>query len=148
VAGCGDGGEVKILNERGLDVVGITIIENEKVKAESYGIHNVMIMDFHKMDFADKTFDCVYANNSIEHAIAPYVVMCEFNRVLRDGGFTVVVIPNAPWTECASHYPYSVMTSNQFNALIKMTGFELVKQCAVKRGSEIIYLVQKTKVVQ
>lgn len=51
------------------------------------------IADFLALPFADSTFDCVYADNSLEHAFDVDATLAEARRVLVEGGVLVAAIP-------------------------------------------------------
>lgn len=50
--------------------------------------------DFTDLPFPDASFDCVYADNSLEHAFDADLTLREVHRVLGDGGVLVAAIPS------------------------------------------------------
>ncbi len=52
------------------------------------------LADFQSLPFADESFDCVYADNSLEHAFNVDATLKEVFRVLRCGGVLVAAIPS------------------------------------------------------
>ena len=61
-----------------------------------------VVADFLALPFADGTFDCVYADNVLEHAFDVDATLAEAQRVLEDGGVLVAAIPpdsyDTTWT--------------------------------------------------
>ncbi|HSZ15144.1 MAG TPA: methyltransferase domain-containing protein [Solirubrobacteraceae bacterium] len=51
------------------------------------------VADFLALPFADRTFDCVYADNTLEHAFDVHATLVEAHRVLADGGVLLAAIP-------------------------------------------------------
>ncbi len=51
------------------------------------------VADFLALPFADGTFDCVYADNSLEHAFDVDRTLAETRRVLAEGGLLLAAIP-------------------------------------------------------
>lgn len=65
-----------------------------------------VVGDFAALPFADKSFDCVYADNTLEHAYDVGATLAEAHRVLRDGGALVAAIPSDarnPRFHCDNH---------------------------------------------
>jgi ubiquinone/menaquinone biosynthesis C-methylase UbiE len=52
------------------------------------------VEDFAALSFADGAFDCVYADNSLEHAFDVDRTLGEIRRVLCDGGVLVAALPS------------------------------------------------------
>jgi len=90
--GCNAGYESTHLEQLCFELISIDISEKGIEKTKKRGI-NAFVMDMHKLTFENDTFDCVYANNVIEHAIRPNIVLNEIHRVLKNGGFFVFAIP-------------------------------------------------------
>ena len=55
--------------------------------------------------FADATFDGVVASHVIEHTANPLAVLAEFHRVLKPGGYLVLVVPDRHLTFDAPRRP-------------------------------------------
>ncbi|MDQ2657631.1 MAG: methyltransferase domain-containing protein [Bacteroidota bacterium] len=50
-------------------------------------------MDIHRMPFADESFDCVLCNHVLEHVTDDIAAMKEIARVLKPGGFAILLVP-------------------------------------------------------
>ncbi|MBI5420536.1 MAG: methyltransferase domain-containing protein, partial [Deltaproteobacteria bacterium] len=62
--------------------------------------------DFQNLPFPGGSFDCVYADNSLEHAFDVDGVLSELSRVLRKGGVLVAAVPSDarnPGKICDNH---------------------------------------------
>jgi len=92
--GCGAGYWTKRLNDNITKTIGIDISEDFLAKAQKrYPEIEFYKMDFHKIDFSDEYFDCVYADNVLEHSPNPQKVLKEIYRVLTKKGLIVALIP-------------------------------------------------------
>ena len=75
------GAEVKALRELGHMAIGIDIAYPEKSPYTFYG-------DFHKIEFSDNTFDCVYSN-CLDHVYDYEKMISEIKRVLNKDGIII-----------------------------------------------------------
>lgn len=50
--------------------------------------------DAHKLEFAARTFDAVFALEVMEHVFEPQVVFKEIRRVLKKNGYVIVLVPS------------------------------------------------------
>jgi len=92
--GCGTGYWTKKLNDKIAKTIGIDVSGEFIQKAkENYSNLEFYKMDFHKLDFLDNSFDCIYADNVLEHSPYPNKVFREIYRVLSDKGFFIALIP-------------------------------------------------------
>jgi SAM-dependent methyltransferase len=96
--GCGAGGwSERIASEHPwLKVTGIDAGAEFIVAARGRHAANrveFVVADFLALPFADGTFDCVYADNVLEHAFDVDATLSEVYRVLGDGGVLLAAIP-------------------------------------------------------
>lgn len=97
-AGCGVGGSsIWLAKNRGAEVTGITLVENQRVKAEKlakkYGVSNktsFLVRDYFKTGFADNTFHVVWAIESACYAEDKGAFLREVKRILRPKGRLVI----------------------------------------------------------
>ncbi|MDE3058748.1 MAG: methyltransferase domain-containing protein [Bacteroidota bacterium] len=102
-----------------MNVVGADIGKEFIEKARSrYATDRVSfeIADFTNLPFEKDTFDCIYADNTLEHAFDVNATLCEAYRVLKTGGLLVAAIPSDarnPKNICDNHTwktaPHEVM---------------------------------------
>lgn len=101
--GCNYGPWSFFLHERGFDVTGVDLFQNQidiandlkaelKIDADQLRFRQ---MDFLKSDFEDGCFDYALFLETIEHVKNPTGFLDEFMRVLRPGGYLIVSTPNA-----------------------------------------------------
>jgi ubiquinone/menaquinone biosynthesis C-methylase UbiE len=109
--GCGDGfwsARIAASMPWG-DVVGLDAGEEFIAKANrrfSSDRVSFVVGDFARMDFPDAAFDCVYADNSLEHAYDVQGTLAELHRVLSDGGALLAAVPpdaHRPSRVCDNH---------------------------------------------
>jgi SAM-dependent methyltransferase len=96
--GCGDGAWSARIAELfpWLSVVGVDVGEDFISKARSAHASprvSFQLADFAELPFDEGSFDCVYADNSLEHAFDVQATLAELHRVLADGGVLVAAIP-------------------------------------------------------
>ena len=97
-AGCGVGGAaIYLAKNHKANCVGITLSEEQKADAERYALENQVsdlvefqIQDYFNTNFADNTFDVVWACESMTSAPSKYEFLQEACRVLKPGGRIVV----------------------------------------------------------
>lgn len=90
--GCNCGFECMAMQQGGRKVIGIDIGEDFIGRAKEIGI-DARTMDMHNLRFSENRFDCVYINNTLEHAYNPDKVLSEIYRVLKGGGKSIICIP-------------------------------------------------------
>jgi malonyl-CoA O-methyltransferase len=93
--GCGKGRFARVLHEQnpGADICGLDISE-EMLRFVPAGIHT-LAGSMTELPFADSAFDCVYATESLEHAVEIERAVNEMCRVLEPGGKLVIIDKNA-----------------------------------------------------
>lgn len=92
--GCNTGYESLMIKEKNRDVVGIDIGPEYINKARKRGIE-AYVMDMHKLEgLSPESFDCVYANNVLEHSIYPDIALREIYIVLKPDGILVACLPS------------------------------------------------------
>jgi len=92
--GCGAGYWTKRINDNIAKTIGVDISDEFLDKArKNYPDLEFYKMDFHKLDFDDESFGCVYADNVLEHSPYPQKVLQEIYRILTNKGILVALIP-------------------------------------------------------
>jgi len=92
--GCGAGYWTKRINDKIAKTIGVDVSDEFLDKArKDYPELGFYKMDFHKLVFPDESFDCVYADNILEHSPYPQKALKEIYRVLTDKGLLVALIP-------------------------------------------------------
>ena len=93
--GCGKGRFARVLGEHypEAEIWGLDISE-EMLRFVPAGI-NTRAGLMTELPFADSTFDCVYATESLEHAVEIQKAVDEMCRVLKPGGKLVIIDKNA-----------------------------------------------------
>lgn len=133
-AGCGMGIVSRNLAEWfGYDITGIDLLDFNLAAAQDLASQpqnqdlklKYMEMDYHELEFADKTFKGIYTTETFVHSSDPNKVLDEFYRVLSPGGRLVQLE--------YSHDPYETMTLQDrqafkfVNQLAAMPAFDLFK---------------------
>ena len=130
--GCGDGWSTHSLLEMGKRAIGVTINPREAEHAEKrYGI-DLAVRDMHDLPFEDHAFDAVYCRECYEHSIAPYLALCEMNRVLKPGGHALINLPWDEWIREDSHF--SVLTPAQMREMFFKCRFVVEREGRTSLG--------------
>lgn len=122
--GCGDGWSVQTLRDKGFDATGVTINPREAEHAKGRYNLDLLVMDMHDLDLADHSFDCVYCRECFEHSVAPYLALCEINRVLRPKGLALVHVPGPDWIKFDAHF--SVLNDAQMREMFRKCHFDVL----------------------
>lgn len=125
--GAGAGEEAAALEELGYKVTGITFgADNVRYAKEHFDI-DLVEMDMHNLQVPDAVFDAVFTSQTFEHSFAPWLVVLELRRVLRDGGIVFMEVPDPDEKEhLYTIWHTSVLYSEQVEALFWKAGFKLV----------------------
>lgn len=94
--GCGDG-EFTLKVARTIqakELYGIEVVEENIERAQAKGIMTVNSDLNLRFPYESESFDVVHANQVIEHLPKTDNFIKEINRVLKDGGYTVITTPN------------------------------------------------------
>ena len=122
--GCGDGWSVHTLRGMSYIVEGVTINQQEVTFAKLKYDIDLHLQDMHDLLFRNHSFDCVYCRECYEHAVAPYIVLCEINRVLVMNGYALIHVPNQDWVKEPSHF--SVFNDAQMREMFRKCFFTVV----------------------
>lgn len=131
--GCGQGPALEWFNNAGFKAYGFTINKEDLMACREKGFRAVE-SDMHNLLAMDEYADCVWARHVLEHSIAPFFALHEFNRVLKAGGVLYAEMP-APDTSCGhtenvNHY--SVLTHSMWKSLIERSGFEILESMEIR----------------
>ena len=95
-AGCGTGRYTCLLQDAGLNVTGIDISPGMlEIAEEKHPELHFMEGDFLQLEFADRSFDGVWAHNSIVHFDQDddiKTALSEFRRILKTGGILHLLV--------------------------------------------------------
>ena len=82
--------------------------------------------DMHGFSYQNHSFDLIFCSQVLEHALAPYIALCEFNRVLKPEGLLALTMPDAceTWVKDSQHY--SCFNLMQWTHLINKAGFDVI----------------------
>jgi ubiquinone/menaquinone biosynthesis C-methylase UbiE len=92
--GAGAGWQAEMLKARGYEVVAIDL-PTSNLRADR--IVSITEYDGHTIPFPDKTFDIAYSSNVLAHIPQIFEFQREIQRVLKDNGVAIHVVPSASW---------------------------------------------------
>ncbi len=88
--GCGNASFISLLAKRGFKVSGTEIALDSHFADDS----RICRKDLEDCEFSDKSFDVITMWHALEHFIEPEKYLAEAKRILKDGGFLIIEIPN------------------------------------------------------
>ena len=157
--GCGSGIFVNELAKQGYQAHGLDISEEAVKFGTLQGIQNLGVIDSHKIDFEDNTFDAVFTLDVLEHLEDEKWALDEIRRVLKPGGVAIIMVPAYMFLwgvqdEVAHHYrrytrgsllkkireatSLQMVRSSYFNTLLflPITGVRLMSRLLGIKGRE------------
>jgi dTDP-4-dehydrorhamnose reductase len=157
--GCGSGLFVGELAALGYESHGLDI-SSEAIKfGQLQGIKNLAVLDSHKINYPDNTFDSILILDVLEHLEDESWAMKEIERVLKPGGNVIIMVPAYMFLwgvqdEVAHHYrrytksrllkrvrettSLSTLRSSYFNTFLflPITGVRLVSRLFRLKGRQ------------
>jgi SAM-dependent methyltransferase len=120
--GCGEAFVQSLFESQGCIYTGVTLGQDAKI-AQDLG-RNVLLGDFHFLDFHDQSFDLVFSRHSLEHSPMPLLALMEWHRVAR--AWMVVVLPNPVHYAWEGKNHYSVMSRTQALSMLLRAGWNAI----------------------
>lgn len=132
-AGCGTGGLLAVLGQRGPGLIRFGIEWDCKAAARARGKSAALVAQgsVNALPYADASFDAVIAADVLCHAaVDPLAALAELRRVLRPGGRLVVNLPAYQWM--LSAHDRRVHNVRRFTAratavMLQRSGFDRVR---------------------
>lgn len=151
--GCSAGYVLAAAQSLGLEPVGVDYAAFASQMAHERGFASATA-SLTALPFQDASFDIVTAKHTLEHVDAPKTALAEVKRVLKPGGVTMIVVPDATYWKATAraqtgryfvptqlgwqhHVYYSVETLGR---ALRDAGFEVVAETkAVPRSSAGVF---------
>lgn len=97
--GSADGVFTKVILERSKadQVIGIDVLQDSVKWANDHWKNKKVkfqVGDAHKLEFKPSTFDAVFILEVLEHVFEPEKVIEEIRRVLKSGGYVIILVPS------------------------------------------------------
>jgi SAM-dependent methyltransferase len=144
--GAGNGGETRLLTDKGYSVIGITMgIDNVKMAKELYDI-DLLNTDMNHLDFEINSFDAVMMIQTFEHFLSSFIATIELWRVLRINGLCYLDVPCPLDKEMWNINHTNLLYADQLINMFSMCGFELVKQLSNKNEHRIRLIFKKLSI--
>jgi SAM-dependent methyltransferase len=107
--GAGAGWQSQFLKSRGFDIHAIDI---DQTNYKEYQVFPVTSYDGFNIPFKDRFFDIVFSSNVLEHISHLNIIHGEINRVLKDDGICVHILPTHTWRFWTSLTHYFAIPKN------------------------------------
>ena len=101
--GCADGTFTKVVLEKtkAKRLVGIDVLEKSIAYVKKRFAKNkkmsFSVADAHDLPFKSSEFEAVFCLEALEHVVDPARVLYEIFRVLKIGGYVIVLVPSENW---------------------------------------------------
>lgn len=118
--GCGTGFCQPMFERWQIEYQGVCLGQ-DYITARDMG-RNVWKMDFHFLEFADNSFDLLFARHSLEHSPMPLLALMEWARVSKSWLGLVLPAPEHYTYKGLNHY--SVMNKDQIFNLLSRAGWK------------------------
>jgi SAM-dependent methyltransferase len=134
--GCAMGGFLDYLNQQGLNnLFGIDLTQKYVDYANDIGKYTIKLGNAESIPFDRNTFDLIVIDQVMEHLVEPTNAFKEAKRVLKDGGFLCIGVPDATrydemyffdfyWFIMREHIQH--FDIEHLRIMAEDTGFELV----------------------
>ena len=137
-AGCGPCGHIeKYLTDKGMNVIGIDISEKcIEIAKKNFPTIPFEVGDFCKLNFSDNYFDGIISYYSVLDTPKIYLdkVMNEFHRVLKIGGYLLLVVKEGAAEGFQSdllgietEIYFSLFTKKEIECFLKSNNFKIIK---------------------
>jgi SAM-dependent methyltransferase len=120
----------KVLNAGAGDRDLTPLVDGELVNQDlPHGLHNARIdilSPLHAIPVAAEHFDCIICNAVLEHVENPELVLVEFYRVLKSGGYLYLSVPFLQ-PEHLDPTDFQRYTKDGLRSLVERHGFDVLK---------------------
>ncbi|MGC3947779.1 MAG: class I SAM-dependent methyltransferase [Chryseolinea sp.] len=103
--GCGTGNLADLVSRNDYNVLGVDISDKfiryaQETYASQHDNLKFQVVNFGKLPFKDRHFDCIYTSAVLEHCYQVDEIILDFDRLLKPGGLLVISTPNilSPFT--------------------------------------------------
>jgi len=132
--GCGDGTELGVAKEHGIEAVGIQVNKEETKHIRNKG-YEAETMDMHNLIFAPDSFDLVFYKDTIKQSPMPIVAFVEAATVTRK--YILISEPDKRWRDRARNF--QILTENQWEGMGIKCHCKLIKSWK----TELPYVTQR-----
>jgi SAM-dependent methyltransferase len=134
--GCGTGDRLDVFRSRGFETYGVETSDSADYAKDHLRL-NVTKGDLFSAHFPDGFFDIATLYNVLEHTHDPEKVCQEVQRILKDGGFLVIQVPNKDsfqykifkkkWAAFDVPRDLYYFNTRTLGSLLKKAGFKVMK---------------------
>lgn len=122
---CGGGWALRIAEKRNLNTYGIDISSNAVKKAKKNTQNSeIVVGNGEHLPWPEEYFDYVTCLGSLEHYINPEIGVREISRVLKNDGFSIIMLPNK--------YPFQQIISLLFKGDFFSDEWQILERSATK----------------
>lgn len=92
--GCAGGALLLALKERGYKALTALDYSSDAIaRCKGRGIERAFVMDGHRPEFPERTFDVIIASDCLEHLSDDQTALANWNRVLKTSGIAFIFVP-------------------------------------------------------
>lgn len=125
--GCGNGETMLKFKEMGHSVTGITMDDEDISNCKMKNLE-VKKMDQSFLQFAENSFDFIWARHVLEHSFMPFHTLREFLRICKPEGYLYIEVPAADsvFNHAANPNHFSIYSKNNWIELFKKNDLIIV----------------------
>lgn len=123
--GCGQAVALKLFKDAGMNPIGVTLGTEDAEVCRKQG-YDVRIGDQSFLEFPDGSFDMVWSRHCLEHSAMPLLTLFEYNRVLREGKYAYVEVPQPDSIHIENPNHYSLFSDRGWRNLFKRAKLHLI----------------------
>lgn len=143
--GCAMGGYLDYLNQQGFkNLFGIDLTEKYVNYANKQGKYTVKLGNAESIPFNEDNFDCLVIDQVMEHLVEPIKAFKEAKRVLKNGGFFCIAVPDASRYDEKYFFDFYWFIMREH---IQHFDIEHLKLLAEQEGFELIDVKQNESVM-
>lgn len=150
--GCGGGGAMEMMGNKGWKVTGIDFDQKAVANAKKKGL-DVYCGDLFSQHFPESSFDAILLSHVIEHVPKPLELLKECYRILKKEGVLAILTPNANsrghkrygrnWRGLETPHHLQIFTPNSLAKLGEQAGFKENKSFSSMQG--VFYILSQSK---
>jgi SAM-dependent methyltransferase len=152
--GCGSGGALSTMRNKGWKVTGIDFDGDAIAVAKKKGL-DARQGDIFSQAFPDETFDAILMSHVIEHVPNPIDVFRECRRILKKNGIIVALTPNAGslghnryarnWRGLETPHHLQLFNPHSLRILAQKSGFKKSTSFSSAQGTQ--YIIDQSKLL-
>lgn len=129
--GCAGGALLLALKERGYTALTALDYSPDAIaRCKAGGLERAFVMDGHRPEFPERTFDVIIASDCLEHLSDDQTALANWNRVLKTSGIALIFVPAYQFLWSAhdeANHHYRRYTRRELAKKASAAGFQILE---------------------